>query len=102
VPYSALRIRTPFAQHDAERRFNLETRSVADNKACECGAILRGVKHPRDCKVFGTLCTPENPIGSCMVSSEGACAAYYSYGRFNDAAIVAQPSATAQGSRLHA
>jgi hydrogenase expression/formation protein HypD len=57
---------------------------VADNKACECGAILRGVKHPRDCKVFGTVCTPENPIGSCMVSSEGACAAYYSYGRFKD------------------
>jgi hydrogenase expression/formation protein HypD len=49
--------------------------SVADNKACECGAILRGVKHPRDCKVFGTVCTPDNPIGSCMVSSEGACAA---------------------------
>jgi hydrogenase expression/formation protein HypD len=48
------------------------------------------VKHPRDCKVFGTVCTPENPIGSCMVSSEGACAAYYSYGRFKDAAIVVQ------------
>ena len=63
---------------------------MPDNKACECGAILRGVKHPRDCKVFGTVCTPENPIGSCMVSSEGACAAYYSYGRFKDVAIVAE------------
>jgi hydrogenase expression/formation protein HypD len=90
VPYSALRIREAFAAFDAERRFALQTRSVADNKACECGAILRGVKHPRDCKVFGTVCTPENPIGSCMVSSEGACAAYYSYGRFKDAAIVVQ------------
>ena len=50
-------------------------RRVPDNKACECGAILRGVKHPVDCKLFGTVCTPENPIGSCMVSSEGACAA---------------------------
>jgi hydrogenase expression/formation protein HypD len=90
VPYSALRIREAFAAFDAERRFGLQTRSVADNKACECGAILRGVKHPRDCKVFGTVCTPENPIGSCMVSSEGACAAYYSYGRFKEVAIVAE------------
>ncbi len=89
VPYSALRIREAFAAFDAERRFSLETRSVADNKACECGAILRGVKHPRDCKVFGTVCTPENPIGSCMVSSEGACAAYYSYGRFREIPVVA-------------
>ncbi len=89
VPYSALRIREGFAAFDAERRFNLQTRAVADNKACECGAILRGVKQPRDCKVFGTVCTPENPIGSCMVSSEGACAAYYSYGRFREIPVVA-------------
>ena len=89
VPYSALRIREAYGAFDAERRFGLETRSVADNKACECGAILRGVKHPRDCKVFGTVCTPESPIGSCMVSSEGACAAYYSYGRFREIPIVA-------------
>jgi len=89
VPYSALRIRAAYGAFDAERRFGLETRSVADNKACECGAILRGVKHPRDCKVFGTVCTPESPIGSCMVSSEGACAAYYSYGRFREIPITA-------------
>ena len=89
VPYSALRIRAAYGAFDAERRFGLETRSVADNKACECGAILRGVKHPRDCKVFGTVCTPESPIGSCMVSSEGACAAYYSYGRFREIPIAA-------------
>jgi hydrogenase expression/formation protein HypD len=93
VPYSALRIREAYAAFDAERRFGLETRSVADNKACECGAILRGVKHPRDCKVFGTVCTPETPIGSCMVSSEGACAAYYSYGRFREIPIVAGAAA---------
>ena len=84
VPYSALQIREEYAAFDAERRFGLETRAVPDNKACECGAILRGVKHPRDCKVFGTVCTPENPIGSCMVSSEGACAAHYTYGRYKD------------------
>jgi hydrogenase expression/formation protein HypD len=89
VPHSALRIRSEFAAFDAEARYGLQTRSVPDNKACECGAILRGVKHPRDCKVFGTVCTPENPIGSCMVSSEGACAAYYAYGRLRDIAVVA-------------
>ena len=88
VPYSALRLRASFASFDAERRFDLVTRAVADHKACECGAILRGVKQPRDCKVFGTVCTPETPIGSCMVSSEGACAAYYSYGRFRDIPVV--------------
>jgi hydrogenase expression/formation protein HypD len=88
LPYSALRFRESLAEFDAERRFALQTRPVADNKACECGAILRGVKEPRDCKVFGTVCTPETPIGSCMVSSEGACAAYYSYGRFRDIAVV--------------
>ncbi|WP_019916011.1 hydrogenase formation protein HypD [Methyloversatilis discipulorum] len=84
VPYSALKIRPAFAEFDAERRFDVGYKPVADNKACECGAILRGVKKPTDCKIFGTVCTPENPIGSCMVSSEGACAAHYAYGRFKD------------------
>jgi len=86
VPYSALKIRQEYERFDAEKRFPLGYRSVADNKACECGAILRGVKRPQDCKLFGTVCTPENPIGSCMVSSEGACAAHYTYGRYKDAA----------------
>ena len=81
LPKSALRIRQAYADFDAERRFALDYRSVPDHKACECGAILRGVKQPQDCKLFGTVCTPENAIGSCMVSSEGACAAHYSYGR---------------------
>jgi hydrogenase expression/formation protein HypD len=89
VPYSALRIKDGYAAFDAERRFGIATRSVPDNKACECGAILRGVKKPTDCKAFGTVCTPENPIGSCMVSSEGACAAHYTYGRFKDVQIKA-------------
>ena len=77
------------ARFDAEARYGIAYKSVPDNKACECGAILRGVKKPTDCKVFGTVCTPENPIGSCMVSSEGACAAHYTYGRFRDVAVVA-------------
>ncbi|HEY9191236.1 MAG TPA: hydrogenase formation protein HypD [Methyloversatilis sp.] len=84
VPYSALKIRPAYAQFDAERRFDVGYAPVADNKACECGAILRGVKQPTDCRIFGTVCTPENPVGSCMVSSEGACAAHYAYGRFKD------------------
>jgi hydrogenase expression/formation protein HypD len=62
--------------------------AVADHPACECGAILRGVKRPQECRIFGSVCTPENPVGSCMVSSEGACAAHYSFGRFADAAAV--------------
>ena len=55
---------------------------VADPKACQCGEVLKGVLKPWECKVFGTACTPETPIGTCMVSSEGACAAYYNFGRF--------------------
>jgi hydrogenase expression/formation protein HypD len=86
VPYSALRVRKEFAEFDAEKRFAIEYKTVPDNKACECGAILRGVKRPQDCKIFGTVCTPENPVGSCMVSSEGACAAHYTYGRYKDVA----------------
>jgi hydrogenase expression/formation protein HypD len=86
VPYSALRIKERYRRFDAEARFGIDTRSVPDHKACECGAILRGVKRPEDCKLFATACTPENPMGSCMVSSEGACAAHYSYGRFRSRA----------------
>jgi hydrogenase expression/formation protein HypD len=82
LPDSALRLRPDYAGFDAERRFSAPYKAVADAKACECGAILRGEKRPQDCRVFGTVCTPENPIGSCMVSSEGACAAHYTYGRF--------------------
>jgi hydrogenase expression/formation protein HypD len=61
---------------------------VADPKACQCGEVLKGVIKPWECKVFGTACTPETPIGTCMVSSEGACAAYYNYGRLHREAAV--------------
>lgn len=87
VPHSALKIRPEFSQFDAEIRFPVEYRSSAENSACECGAILHGVKSPRDCTLFGGACTPENPLGPCMVSSEGACAAYYSYGRHQESLI---------------
>jgi hydrogenase expression/formation protein HypD len=82
VPYSALKLRPAYAAFDAEKRFGLHYDGVPDHKQCLCGAILRGVKTPTDCTLFGSVCTPENPMGSCMVSSEGACAAHYSYGRF--------------------
>lgn len=81
LPASALSIRREFAEFDAERRFPADYRPVADHPACECAAILRGIQRPQDCKLFATVCTPENPVGSCMVSSEGACAAHYTYGR---------------------
>jgi hydrogenase expression/formation protein HypD len=82
IPFSALRLRERYAEFDAERHFSIVTKQALDNPACECGAILRGVKHPRDCKLFGVGCTPERPLGACMVSSEGSCAAYWAYGRF--------------------
>jgi hydrogenase expression/formation protein HypD len=82
LPHSALGIADAFAELDAERRFPVAQGESRDVKGCECPSILRGVKTPTECKLFGTVCTPENPMGSCMVSSEGACAAYWTYGRF--------------------
>ena len=81
IPESALKICAEFATVDAERRFPVQAQPVTDVKGCACPEILRGQKKPLDCKLFGTVCRPENPMGSCMVSSEGACAAYWSYGR---------------------
>jgi hydrogenase expression/formation protein HypD len=81
IEASAMELRPEFAPWDAEQRFELAAARVADPKACQCGDVLKGVLRPWECKVFGTACTPEQPIGTCMVSSEGACAAYYNYGR---------------------
>jgi hydrogenase expression/formation protein HypD len=81
IPDSAMQIRASFASMDAERLFSVPGVRVADPKACQCGEVLKGVLKPWECKVFGTACTPETPIGTCMVSPEGACAAYYNYGR---------------------
>ncbi|MES9942011.1 MAG: hydrogenase formation protein HypD [Candidatus Thiodiazotropha sp. 6PLUC2] len=82
VPYSALRIKSDYQEFDAEQRFKIPVSQAKEVKGCECPSILRGAKRPTDCKLFGVVCTPDNPMGSCMVSSEGACAAYWSYGRF--------------------
>jgi hydrogenase expression/formation protein HypD len=88
ISQSALALRPEFADLDAELRFQVPGVRVADPKACQCGEVLKGVIKPWECKVFGTACTPETPIGTCMVSSEGACAAYYNYGRLHREAAV--------------
>jgi len=82
ISHSALAVHDDYAAYDAERLFDVPGVRVADPKACQCGEVLKGVLKPWECKVFGTACTPETPIGTCMVSSEGACAAYYNFGRF--------------------
>ncbi|MDQ6616916.1 MAG: hydrogenase formation protein HypD [Actinomycetota bacterium] len=88
ISQSALKLRPEFANFDAELLFHVPGVRVADPKACQCGEVLKGVIKPWECKVFGTACTPETPIGTCMVSSEGACAAYYNFGRLHREAAV--------------
>lgn len=82
ISHSALKLTDGYADFDAERRFDVPGVRVADPQSCQCGEVLKGVLKPWECKVFGTACTPETPIGTCMVSPEGACAAYYNFGRF--------------------
>jgi hydrogenase expression/formation protein HypD len=81
ISQSALKLSDAYADFDAELRYEVPGVRVADPKACQCGEVLKGVIKPWECKVFGTACTPEHAIGTCMVSPEGACAAYYNYGR---------------------
>ncbi len=82
IPNSALKLKDDYSYLDAEVKYAdiLPTKLIDDHKLCICGEILKGKANPKDCKVFGTACTPSSPLGSCMVSSEGACAAYYKYG----------------------
>ncbi len=93
IAHSGMKLRGKYAAFDAELKFDVPGLRIADPKACQCGEILKGVKKPWECKVFGTACTPETPIGSCMVSSEGACAAYYNFGRLSKIAERPAPSA---------
>jgi len=83
IDHSGVRLREAYARFDAERRFAVPNLKIADPKSCQCGEVLKGVIKPWQCKVFGTACTPETPLGSLMVSSEGACAAVYNYGRID-------------------
>jgi hydrogenase expression/formation protein HypD len=80
IDHSGVRVQGAYARYDAERKFSLPGLKIADPKACQCGEVLKGVIKPWQCKVFGGACTPETPLGALMVSSEGACAAYYNYG----------------------
>ena len=84
---SAMRVKPAYAGYDAEVRFVLTEKEVRENAACQCPSIIRGVKKPTDCSIFGTVCTPRSPIGSCMVSAEGVCAAYYKYRRSSIEAV---------------
>jgi hydrogenase expression/formation protein HypD len=86
VPQSGLKIRREYERFDADRAFSVNLKPVREPKGCRCGDILRGVAMPPECKLFAKVCTPENPIGPCMVSSEGACAAYYQYGSLENSA----------------
>ncbi|MHB8671119.1 MAG: hydrogenase formation protein HypD [Acidimicrobiales bacterium] len=88
ISQSALKLRPEFGPFDAELHYQIPNVRVADPKACQCGEVLKGVIKPWECKVFGTACTPDTPIGTCMVSSEGACAAYYNFGRIHREAAV--------------
>ena len=91
IDHSGVKVRAAYARFDAERKFALPNVKIADPKSCQCGEVLKGVIKPWQCKVFGTACTPETPLGALMVSSEGACAAYYQYGgvkRRHDSAAV--------------
>ena len=81
MPESALRLRDEYAAWDAEKRWSLPDEDIADHPACACADVIRGRKKPTDCAIFGGACTPETPLGSCMVSPEGSCAAYYLYRR---------------------
>ena len=80
IDHSGIRIRQAYARFDAEQKFAIPNLRIADPKSCQCGEVLKGVIKPWQCKVFGAACTPEQPLGALMVSSEGACAAYFQYG----------------------
>src|SRR5262249_54669828 len=101
IPKSGLRLRWEFADFDAERRFDVGGVDTLEPAACISGQILRGLKKPHDCPAFGSACTPERPLGATMVSAEGACAAYYAYGR-RPAAARREGPRPAQGARERA
>ena len=87
IDHSGVRVRDRYAAFDAERKFPVASLKIADPKSCQCGEVLKGVIKPHECKVFGSACTPQTPLGSLMVSSEGACAAYFSYGRIDTSGL---------------
>ena len=96
IPQSGYRLREEFREHDAERIFDVQRdRHLQESAICISGLVLRGVKKPHDCPAFGKQCTPEHPLGATMVSAEGACAAYYAYGRHLQTTAPAPAAAVA-------
>lgn len=81
IPKSGLKLKEEYAYRDAQKIFNISGIKAKEPQGCKCGLVLRGIKLPTECPLFAKICTPENPVGACMVSSEGSCAAYYKYGR---------------------
>ena len=80
LPDSGLRLRKKYIKFDVSEHFNPEIEPTREDKGCICGEILKGIKKPADCKLFGKACTPSDPVGACMVSHEGSCHAHYRYG----------------------
>jgi len=93
IDHSGVKIREAYSHYDAEKKFSVPNLKIADPKSCQCGEVLKGVIKPWECKIFGTACKPETPLGALMVSSEGACAAYFNYGRIDLAKLIAQREA---------
>ena len=102
IDHSGVRLRPTYARFDAERKYCVPNLKIADPKACQCGEVLKGVIKPWQCKVFGTACTPETPLGSLMVSSEGACAAVYNYGRIDLEALLKKRAAARESTEARA
>jgi hydrogenase expression/formation protein HypD len=84
IDHSGVRMRKEYVRFDAEQKFSIPNLKIADPKSCQCGEVLKGVIRPWECKVFGTQCSPEKPMGALMVSTEGACSAYYNFGDLNE------------------
>jgi hydrogenase expression/formation protein HypD len=97
IAHSGIKLKDKYAAFDAEKKFSLPNLRVADPKSCQCGEVLTGTIKPWQCKVFGTECTPQSPLGALMVSSEGACAAYYSFGNISE--LLAKKEAEMQESK---
>jgi hydrogenase expression/formation protein HypD len=84
IDHSGVKMKEAYRDYDAERKFSVVNIKIADPKSCQCGEVLKGVIRPWECKVFGTACSPETPMGALMVSTEGACAAYYNFGNLDE------------------
>ncbi len=97
IDHSGVRMREAYAEFDAERKFRIPNLKIADPKSCQCGEVVKGVIRPWECKVFGDACTPQQPLGALMVSSEGACAAYYRFGNLPELLKKREQAVAKQG-----